>query len=89
MHLKIRDMIEKISADRADLATILENMTDGIIMTDKEGNITLVNTACLKILNAPDKEVTAKPLIEVFRDHQLNEILKKCLTSGKQQNHAI
>jgi two-component system phosphate regulon sensor histidine kinase PhoR len=85
MRLKIKDMIDKISADRAELLTILENMTDGIIMTDNEGNITLVNAACKKILNVEGKEITAKPLIEVFRDHQLNDILKRCLNTGKQQ----
>ncbi len=85
MHLKIRDMIEKISADRTELSTILENMTDGIIMTDREGRITLVNTACLKILNATGNDITAKPLIEAFRDHQLNEILRRCLHTEKQQ----
>ncbi len=85
MRLKIKDMIERISADRAELSTILENMTDGIIMTDKDGNITMVNTACIKILNAAGKEFIAKPLIEVFRDHQLNEILRQCLNTGKQQ----
>ncbi|MDD4924635.1 MAG: ATP-binding protein [Dehalococcoidales bacterium] len=85
MRLKLKDMIEKISADRAELSTILENMTDGIIMTDREGNITLVNTACLKIMNASGNGITTKPLIEVFRDHQLNEILRQCLNTGKQQ----
>jgi two-component system phosphate regulon sensor histidine kinase PhoR len=85
MHLKIRDMIEKISADRTELSTILENMTDGIIMTASEGRITLVNSACLKILNATGKDVTAKTLIEVFRDHQLNELLKQCLNTEKQK----
>ena len=85
MSLKIKQMIEKISADKAELSTILENMTDGIIMTDRDGNVTLINTACLKILNIEDTVTTAKPLIEVFRDHQLNEILKQCLNTGKQQ----
>jgi two-component system phosphate regulon sensor histidine kinase PhoR len=85
MRLKIKDMIEKISADRTELATILENMTDGIIMTDREGNITLVNTACKKMLNVEGKEIISKPLIEAFRDHRLNDILQQCLTTGKQQ----
>jgi two-component system phosphate regulon sensor histidine kinase PhoR len=85
MSLKIKNMVEEINADRTQLATILENMTDGIIMTDREGSISMVNTAGIKILNVADKEITGKPLIEVFRDHQLNEILKQCLRTGKQQ----
>ncbi len=85
MRYKIKEMIEKISSDRAELSNILENMTDGIIMTDTDGNITMVNNACLKILNVKDIEITGKSLIEAFRDHQLNEILRQCLNTGKQQ----
>ncbi len=85
MSLKIKNMIEEINADRAELSTILENMTDGIIMTDRDGNVTLINTACMKILNIEGAVTTVKPLIEVFRDHQLSEILKQCLNTGKQQ----
>jgi two-component system phosphate regulon sensor histidine kinase PhoR len=85
MRFKIRDMIEEINADRSELSAILENMTDGIIKTDNEGNITLANTASRKILNVADKEITDKSLIEVFRDHQLNDVLKLCLSTKKQQ----
>ncbi len=85
MSLKIKNMIDEINADRAQLSTILENMTDGIIMTDREGNITMVNTSCTRILNTADREINGKPLIEVFRDHQLNDILINCLRTGNQQ----
>jgi two-component system phosphate regulon sensor histidine kinase PhoR len=85
MLLKIKDMIEKISADRTELSTILENMTDGIIMTDGEGNVTLINSACKKMLNVEGKKIISKPLIEAFRDHQLDDVLKRCLNTGKQQ----
>jgi two-component system phosphate regulon sensor histidine kinase PhoR len=85
MSLKIKNMIDEINADRAQLSTILENMTDGIIMTDREGNITMVNSSCTRILNTADREINGKPLIEVFRDHQLNDILINCLRTGNQQ----
>jgi signal transduction histidine kinase len=85
MRLKIKNMIETISSDRAELATILEYMTDGIIMTDNEGNITLVNSACIKILNTGSVDIINKPLIEAFRDHKLDDLLKQSLKTGRQQ----
>ena len=85
MSLKIKNMIDEINADRAQLSTILENMTDGIIMTDPEGDITMINTSGIRILNASGREIFGKSVIEAFRDHQLNEILKQCLRTGKQQ----
>ena len=57
MSLKIKNMIDEINADRAQLSTILENMTDGIIMTDPEGDITMINTSGIRILNASGREM--------------------------------
>jgi two-component system, OmpR family, phosphate regulon sensor histidine kinase PhoR len=45
MSLKLAELVETISADRTGLATILGNMTDGVIMTDIEGFVSLANNA--------------------------------------------
>ena len=74
MSLKLKEMVETISGERARLATILDNMADGVIMTDSEGNILLANNAAAKLFNI--KNTTEKPLIEVVRDHEMDEVLK-------------
>jgi two-component system phosphate regulon sensor histidine kinase PhoR len=83
MSTKTKGLVEAISEDRTRLATILDNMTDGVIMTDAEGNIALANRAAEKLFNIKDAE--NKPLIEVVRDHEVDELLKLCLkTAGTQ-----
>jgi two-component system phosphate regulon sensor histidine kinase PhoR len=83
MSLKLKELVETISEDRARLATILDNMADGVIMTDSEGNILLANNAAEKLFNI--KNATGKPLIEVVRDHEMDEVLKLCLKTVKTQ----
>jgi two-component system phosphate regulon sensor histidine kinase PhoR len=83
MSLKLKELVETISGDRARLATVLDNMADGIIMTDIEGNISLANNAARKLFNF--KNVTENPLIEVVRDHEMDEVLKLCLKTAKTQ----
>ena len=83
MSAKTKELVEAISEDRTRLATILDNMTDAVIMTDAEGNISLANRAAEKLFNI--KEAKNKPLIEAVRDHEVIELLKLCLKTAKTQ----
>lgn len=83
MSAKTKELVEAISEDRARLATILDNMADGVIMTDTEGNISLANRAAEKLFNI--KEAKNKPLIEAVRDHEVDELLKLCLKTAQTQ----
>jgi two-component system phosphate regulon sensor histidine kinase PhoR len=84
MSARLKELVERISEDRARLATILDNMADGVIMTDAEGNISLANQTAKKLFNI--KEPEGKPLIEAVRDHEVDELLKLCLKTAKMQS---
>jgi len=77
--------IYTISEDRARLTSILDNMADGVILTDIEGNIVLTNKAAQRLFGIMGENAKAKPLIEVVREHELNDILKSCLETGREQ----
>jgi len=83
MSAKTKELVETISEDKARLATILNNMADGVVMTDAEGNISLANRAAEKLFNI--KEARNKPLIEAARDHEVDELLKLCLRTAQTQ----
>jgi two-component system phosphate regulon sensor histidine kinase PhoR len=83
MSTRLKELVGEISEDRARLATILDNMADGVVMTDTEGNISLANQTAQKLFNF--REVENKPLIEAVRDHEVDELLKLCLKTDKTQ----
>jgi two-component system phosphate regulon sensor histidine kinase PhoR len=83
MSVKTKELVETISEDRTRLATILDNMTDGVIMIDAEGNISLANKAAERLFNI--KEAKNKSLIEAVRDHEVDELLKLCLRKAETQ----
>ncbi|MFW6102508.1 MAG: ATP-binding protein [Chloroflexota bacterium] len=83
MSAKTKELVETISDDRTRLATILDNMTDAVIMIDSDGNISLANRAAEKLFEI--KEVKNKPLIEAVRDHEVDALLKLCLRTGNTQ----
>jgi two-component system phosphate regulon sensor histidine kinase PhoR len=84
MSARLKESVAEISEDRARLATILDNMADGVIMTDDEGNISLANKAVEKLFDF--KKAEDKPLIEAVRDHEVDELLKLCLKTAKTQS---
>jgi two-component system phosphate regulon sensor histidine kinase PhoR len=83
MSAKIKELVEAISEDRTRLATVLDSMADGVIMTDTDGNISLTNRAAETLYGI--KEAENKSLIEAVRDHEVDELLKLCLRTGRTQ----
>ena len=84
MSLKLKELVETISGDRARLASILDNMTDGVIVTDIEGKISLYNRAAEELFAI--KDAIGKSLIEVVRDNEIDELLKLNLKTAKMQD---
>jgi two-component system phosphate regulon sensor histidine kinase PhoR len=85
MSEKLKEQVETISEDRTRLASILDNMADGVIMTDKEGNILLVNNAIEKLFSIKNMNVVNKRVIEAIRDHEIDEVLQLCLNTAETQ----
>ena len=59
MTAKIEDQIEKMSAERNRLVTILRGMGEGVIVTDQEGKVTLANPA-FRILFSLGEEIEGR-----------------------------
>ena len=55
-----------LAAEKNRFATALRLIGDGLIVTDAEGNIVLINQEAAKLTGWPQKQVTGKPLGEVF-----------------------
>jgi len=85
MSSKLKEMLATVSEDKARLSGILDNMADGVLLTDTEGNIILTNNAARSLLNIGDKDTEGRPLIEVVREFEFNELLNMCLETGREQ----
>ena len=85
----IRKLIESISTEQSKLDTVLSNMADGVIVTDKEGNISLANRTAEKLFNFQAETVIAKSVIEATHDHEIDNLAKRCLATGEQLNSQI
>lgn len=85
MSSKLKEMLATVSEDKARLAGILDNMADGVVLTDTEGNIVLVNNAARSLLNIGNGDTGGRPLIEVVREFEFNDLLSACLKTGQER----
>ena len=89
MAANIRKLIENISTEQSKLDTVLSNMADGVIVTDKDGNISLTNRTAEKLFNFQGETVITKTIIEATHDHEIANLAQRCLAIGEQLNGQI
>ncbi len=86
MALNLREMLGTISEERNKMETVLSNMMDGVIMTDDEGAIILLNPAAERLFSLTKEKVVRHFLIEAVHDHEVDEIFGSCLKTAQQQS---
>lgn len=59
---------ESSDAERRRLDSVLSHMSDGVLATDRRGNLTIVNNTALQFLNIADEEqVLGKSILDVLK----------------------
>jgi two-component system phosphate regulon sensor histidine kinase PhoR len=85
MSQNLKTTIAAIVDERGNLATVLTNLTDGVVMTDAEEKLLLTNPAAERLFNFNKENVNGHPLIEAVHDYEIDEIVKKCLSTTHEQ----
>jgi len=86
MSSNLKMTIDDISREKSKLGNILSKMADGVIMTDINGTVMLANSAAGKYFVFKEENAVNKPVIEVVRDHEIDELLKLCLKTHQEQS---
>jgi PAS domain S-box-containing protein len=69
--------IKKLMGEKQKAEAIVESISDGIIVTNKEHKLLLVNRAAEKALNIREKDVLNKHFLEVIKREDIFEIIDK------------
>jgi len=85
---------EELEAERKKLETYIENMIDGVVISDLEGNIVEINKACLKLLGYRRREevigqLTIIDSIPQKDIPQIYALLKEIIRKGFVRNSEI
>ncbi|MEO8289155.1 MAG: ATP-binding protein [Chloroflexota bacterium] len=78
---RLGTLIEQRTEDRNRMAAVLENMHDGIILTDTQGRIEGMNPAAAMLFDTTPEEATGRTLIQLTHDHELHSSLRTVLST--------
>jgi two-component system, OmpR family, phosphate regulon sensor histidine kinase PhoR len=76
-----------MDTERIRLATVLEQMTDGVLIADAQGRIEFANPAAEKLFDASG--TVGRSLAEVMRHHQLVEAWRRCQQNRELQTESV
>jgi two-component system, OmpR family, phosphate regulon sensor histidine kinase PhoR len=85
MAAQLESRIDELQKERSTLTAVLANMTDGILIVDRQGNVQLINLAAQRMFSVTESDALGHSLIEVVRNHQVASLWRKSQTSGEQQ----
>ncbi|MFR4968376.1 cell wall metabolism sensor histidine kinase WalK [Lactobacillus kalixensis] len=66
LSVRIERSQEESDSERRRLDSVLSHMTDGVLATDRHGNISVVNQMALNFLNVTEDEIINKPINEAL-----------------------
>lgn len=66
---------QQLRASRQRLSTVLEGIAEGVIALDEREHIVLANAAAGRLLDFAPADVEGRPLLEVVRNHAMDEVL--------------
>jgi len=85
MAAKLKEMVGLLTSERDKMLAILSSMADGIFVVDGGAKATMVNKAAERMFQFPADRILGHTFIEIVHDHELDDVLQKCLRTGKQQ----
>lgn len=79
LSIKVEEAQESSEAERRRLDSVLSHMSDGVLATDRRGNITIINEMAAEDLDVNPDEVVGKSILDVLgirSQYTLREILE-------------
>jgi len=85
MAARLQGMITTLVEERGRLTAVLDNMADGVVITDGEGRVRLINPAAARLLSTDEEAALGRPFAQVARDHRLIGLWQQCCEQNEEQ----
>lgn len=89
MSRQLHNQIDALETERGKLAAVMQKMTDGVLIVDRQGTIQLANPAAERMFHAASQPLAGRSLIEGIWQHQAVELWRQSLATGAEQAGAI
>ena len=82
---QLRSKIRALEAEQGKLASVLRQMTDGVIITSSDGYVELINPKAEELFEVEPKNSKGQSIVQTIRNHQIIASWRKCQQTGKEQ----
>jgi two-component system phosphate regulon sensor histidine kinase PhoR len=89
MAARVREIVGQLWQERNKLVTILKKMTDGMVLTDADGRITLLNPAAQRILGLNADAVAGRTLLETTLNYPLHAMIEQAVRDRKEVSDEV
>ena len=89
MAARIQEMMAELEGERGKMARVFAQMADGLVVSDAEGRIVMMNPAAERILGAPAGDCLGRPLAEAVPLPELAGLAAAARESGQEQRAEI
>jgi two-component system phosphate regulon sensor histidine kinase PhoR len=86
---RLQGTISSLLEERTQLTGILDNMDDGVVITDGDGMVRLINPAAVRILGVTEDQALGRPVAQVARDHRVISLWRACCETSDEQSDLV
>jgi two-component system phosphate regulon sensor histidine kinase PhoR len=86
---QLRDQMLDLANEQERIKAVLDNMADGVVITDSLGHITLINPAAEHLLGTDEEEAIGRTFTETVRHHELIETWQRGCSHQEEQMSVV
>ena len=89
MAIHLRRTINSLTEQQDQLSAVLDNMADGVLITDDQGLVDLINPAAAEFLGTDRERAMGRSFAQVARDHRMIDLWRRCSRDREEQVEPI
>jgi two-component system phosphate regulon sensor histidine kinase PhoR len=82
---RLRNTINSLTKQQNQLSAVLDNMADGVLISDDQGLVRLINPAAARFLGAGGEQALGRSFAQVARDHRIIDLWQRCFQEREEQ----
>ena len=86
---ELEQRVDALADQRNALTAVLTLMADGVVITDADQRVQLINPAAAEILDVSPAEAVGERFVTVARDYQVVEVWRRCRACGDEQSEMV
>jgi two-component system phosphate regulon sensor histidine kinase PhoR len=86
---ELRDRVNELADERGRLEAVLDNMADGVVITDNRGWVSMINPAAAHLLHVTEDDAIGRSFAEIAWHHDLIELWQRACGRREEEDAVI